>query len=90
MNKDAGTPDPSGQSSFCVSEEDRIKGKAPVWEENAQGITVSGKKFRLVFDKNEGIMKQYRVKGKELIDPEFGLRPIFYRAWTDIDPESNG
>ena len=68
-----------------AAKERRIKGKAPVWEENAQGITVSGKKFRLVFDKNEGIMKQYRVKGKELIDPEFGLRPIFYRAWTDND-----
>ena len=48
-------------------------------------VYVLGKKVEVVFDKNEGLLKEWRVKGKDLIDPAFGLRPNFWRAPNDND-----
>ena len=48
-------------------------------------IVVRGQKVELVFDKNEGVVKSWKVKGKDMIDPEFGIRPNFWRAPIDND-----
>ena len=48
-------------------------------------IVVRGKKVELVFDKEEGVVKSWKVKGKDMIDPEFGIRPNFWRAPIDND-----
>ena len=48
-------------------------------------IVVRGQKVELVFDKEEGVVKSWKVKGKDMIDPEFGIRPNFWRAPIDND-----
>ncbi|MBQ9192235.1 MAG: DUF4981 domain-containing protein [Bacteroidales bacterium] len=39
----------------------------------------------LVFDKARGIVKRYTYKRTDLFDPDFGLRPNFWRGPTDND-----
>ena len=39
----------------------------------------------LVFDRELGIVRSYRYKGSDLFDPDFGLRPNFWRGPTDND-----
>ena len=39
----------------------------------------------LCFDKELGIVRSYRYKETDLIDPDFGLRPNFWRGPTDND-----
>ena len=46
-------------------------------------------KTELVFDKTKGYVTRYTVKGKEMIDSEFGLRPNFWRAPVDNDNGNN-
>lgn len=48
-------------------------------------IVVRGQKVELVFDKEEGVVKSWKVKGKDMIDPEFGIRPNYWRAPIDND-----
>ena len=48
-------------------------------------LTVSGPKTEVVFDKTKGVLLAWRVKGKDLIDPDWGLRPNFWRAPNDND-----
>ena len=46
-------------------------------------FTISGKQFRIVFDKKDGTMTSFKFKGTELI--EAGPQPNFWRAPTDND-----
>ena len=62
----------------------KSKGKVNV-EETDSTITLNGKKASLVFSKADGIIRSYRFGGKDLIDPEFGLRPNFWRGPIDND-----
>ena len=48
-------------------------------------IVVRSKKAELVFDKAHGVVKSWRVKGNDVIDPGFGLRPNFWRDPVDND-----
>ena len=43
----------------------------------------------LVFDKALGIVRSFTFKGKDLFDPDFGLRPNFWRGPTDNDYGNN-
>ena len=58
-------------------------------QETGSRIVIQGKKAEVVFDRNEGILKEWRVKGKDLLDPAFGLRPNFWRAPNDNDYGNN-
>ena len=53
--------------------------------ETEKTITLQGKKASVVFDKEEGIIKQITYNGVTDIDPDFGLRPLFWRAPIDND-----
>ena len=48
-------------------------------------ILMKGRNALVVFSAAEGIVKSYQYKGKDLIDSEFGLKPLFWRAPTDND-----
>lgn len=53
--------------------------------EDGDCISLSGKNFTAVFDRNEGILKKYVFRGKEIFDSGFGFRPNFWRGPTDND-----
>ena len=48
-------------------------------------IVVRGPKVELVFDKTEGRVLSWKVKGADMVDPSFGLRPNYWRAPVDND-----
>jgi len=48
-------------------------------------IRLSTGRSELVFDKTQGIVKRYTYKGADVFDPDFGLRPNFWRGPTDND-----
>ena len=48
-------------------------------------IVVRGQKVELVFNKEWGCIKSWKVGGKDVVDPEFGIRPNFWRAPIDND-----
>ena len=48
-------------------------------------IVVRGQKVELVFNKEWGCVKSWKVGGKDVVDPEFGIRPNFWRAPIDND-----
>lgn len=54
-------------------------------QEKENRITISGKDFKAVFDRESGIMTSYRYKGSEYIHDGFGMRPAFWRAPLDND-----
>ena len=54
-------------------------------KEDKNSVTLSGKDFKVVFDKSSGFMTSYRYKGTEYILNGFGLRPVFWRAPLDND-----
>ena len=58
--------------------------RADVTEDDAV-IRLEAGRGELVFDKSLGILKQYTYKGADLFDPDFGLRPNFWRGPTDND-----
>ena len=60
-------------------------GKAPEVTESEGEIRLSVRKATLVFDKEQGMVRQYTYKGREVFDPDFGLRPNFWRGPTDND-----
>ncbi len=62
----------------------KLRGSVSVSEDPDQFV-LSARKTVLVFSKEEGIVKSITRRGHELIDPEFGLRPNFWRAPTDND-----
>ena len=48
-------------------------------------IRLSAGRSELVFDKTQGFVKRYTYKGADVFDPDFGLRPNFWRGPTDND-----
>ena len=54
-------------------------------EESETEIRLEAGQGELVFDKEQGIVRSYRYKGNDLFDPDFGLRPNFWRGPTDND-----
>ena len=54
-------------------------------EENETQIRVSVNDAELVFDKKTGIVTRYSYKGHDQFDPDFGLRPNFWRGPNDND-----
>lgn len=76
---------------FSISDADRTpaaeKSKKGTFDftDNDQQLTIGNNRFKATFDKNEGILKSYVVKGRELLSDGFGLRPNFWRAPTDND-----
>jgi beta-galactosidase len=66
----ASPPDPTSMAAVSVEESD-------------EQITVNGAGFSVVFEKATGTMTSYRYGETELI--RSGLRPHFWRAWTDND-----
>ena len=57
--------------------------------ESETEIRLESGKGELVFDKALGIVRSYTYKGHDLFDPEFGLRPNFWRGPTDNDYGNN-
>ena len=53
--------------------------------ENDQEVRLENGKGVLVFDKALGIVRRYTFQGTDLFDPDFGLRPNFWRGPTDND-----
>ena len=62
----------------------QAKGTVELTDGDTQ-LVVRGSAVELVFDKADGIVKSWKVKGKDLVDPSFGLRPNFWRAPIDND-----
>ena len=48
-------------------------------------IVVRGQKVELVFDKENGTVKSWKLNGKDVVDPTFGIKPNFWRAPVDND-----
>ena len=61
---------------------------AEVSEDDAE-IRLESGKGELVFDKALGIVTRYTYKGADLVDPDFGLRPNFWRGPIDNDYGNN-
>lgn len=59
--------------------------KAADVKEDGNTITVSGRRFKTVFDKTSGLMTSYVFNGQEYVSDSFGLRPFFWRAPIDND-----
>ena len=62
----------------------RVRGRLEI-SETATRIRVHGEKVDLVFDKDEGIVRSWTLRGKDLVEPSFGIRPNFWRPPTDND-----
>jgi len=60
-------------------------GKPLKFKDKGDTYLFKGSRIRLVVDKATGYIMQYKVKGKNMIDPEFGLQPNFWRAPNDND-----
>lgn len=60
-------------------------GKAPEVKSEGDKITVVSPSMEFVFDRREGVVTSYKVKGTEYVHDGFGLRPNFWRAPTDND-----
>ena len=59
--------------------------KAADVKEDGKTVTVSGRNFNAVFDKESGLMTSYVFNGQEYVKDGFGLRPFFWRAPIDND-----
>lgn len=57
---------------------------AEVTESDAE-IRLENGRGALVFDKTLGFVTRYAYKGADQVDPDFGLRPNFWRGPTDND-----
>ncbi|MCD0489500.1 DUF4981 domain-containing protein [Pedobacter sp. MC2016-14] len=53
--------------------------------ETGNEITFSTAENRIVFNKLKGVMTNYRIKGREMLDSQYGLKPNFWRAPNDND-----
>ncbi|MBR4735251.1 MAG: beta-galactosidase [Bacteroidales bacterium] len=61
-----------------------VKGRVGFTDGDTQ-IVVRGNKVELVFNKEWGCVKSWKVAGKDVVDPSFGIRPNFWRAPIDND-----
>lgn len=83
------------QGEICAFDEALLKEASPAKAHTAKGelsftdadtrIVVRGRSTEVVFDKTEGCIRSWKVKGKDKIDPDFGLRPNYWRAPIDND-----
>ena len=75
--------------SFLLGVVERKAGKAGKLVENIVDgdtrIVVRGSSTELVFDKESGAVLSWKVKGKDMVMDDFGLRPNFWRGPTDND-----
>ncbi len=62
----------------------RVRGRLE-FTESATRIRVHGSKVDLVFDKEEGFVRSWMLREKDLVEPTFGIRPNFWRPPTDND-----
>ncbi|WP_442591743.1 glycoside hydrolase family 2 TIM barrel-domain containing protein [Pedobacter sp. AW31-3R] len=53
--------------------------------ENGKEVEFRSVNFSMTFDKAKGVLKQYRVEGREMLDSLYGLKPNFWRAPNDND-----
>ncbi len=60
------------------------KGRLSFTEGDTQ-IVVRGDKLEVVFDRREGYVKSWKYKGRDIVDPVFGIKPNFWRAPIDND-----
>ena len=67
-----------------VKKERQIKGTVDYTAGDTQ-IVVRGEKVELVFDRADGFVKSWKVNGADVVDPEFGLRPNYWRSPVDND-----
>ena len=52
-------------------------------------VVIRGANVELVFNKADGFVKTWKVKGVDMVDPSFGIRPNFWRAPIDNDYGNN-
>lgn len=57
--------------------------------ENENEIEIETENAKITFDRQKGLMKNFVVKGKEMLDAQFGLKPNFWRAPNDNDFGAN-
>ena len=62
---------------------DKIKAKAPTLTEGESELVLSGRNWKIVFDKEVGALVSVASRGSELIEQP--LLPSFWRAQTDND-----
>lgn len=68
----------------------RPKGKATYTDGDTK-IIVRGEELKLVFDKKNGFVQQWKVGGKDMVDPAFGIRPVFRKnAKVRVHKGENG
>ena len=61
-----------------------VKKSVTVTEGDTQ-IVVRGQKVELVFDKATGTVRTWKVGGKDVVNPDFGIKPNYWRAPVDND-----
>ncbi len=61
-----------------------VKGQVELTDGDTQ-LVVRSSRAELVFDKADGYVKSWKVDGKDVVDPSFGLRPNYWRAPVDND-----
>ncbi|MBR4774481.1 MAG: beta-galactosidase [Bacteroidales bacterium] len=61
-----------------------VKGNIDFTDSDAQ-VVVRGDKVELVFDKKSGIIRSWKVKGKDVVDPKYGVKPNYWRDPVDND-----
>ncbi len=54
-------------------------------EQSDESIDISSSYFFLSIDSETGFLNSYNVNGEQMVDEEFGLRPLFWRAPIDND-----
>lgn len=54
-------------------------------EDGGDAITVRSKDVTFRFDRQQGIVSHYSVRGREIVNGEFGVRPLFWRGPNDND-----
>lgn len=69
----------------AVHKEYASKGKACNITDEGGKIIISSPVVEFAFDKQSGTVVSYKVKGKEMFQDGFGLRPNFWRGPTDND-----
>ncbi|MCR4843855.1 MAG: beta-galactosidase [Bacteroidales bacterium] len=67
-----------------VKTERSIKGTVNI-SENDSTLVLESTRASLVFGKADGTVRRWTVRGHEVIDPSFGLRPNYWRPSVDND-----
>ncbi len=62
----------------------RVRGTVELTE-NDSTFLLQSRKARLVFNKADGTVKSWTVRGRNVIDPAFGLKPNYWRPSVDND-----